>query len=293
MKLFSVWTGSVAIALLLVLAGCSDDATSTAGEGDSAADVVEGSASSGDADPASTTQATPTTESTPDSEPPSDSEPAPSTEPPPQTEPAFEPPPTVRLDDPALGVEPSDTAYRARIDFSMRAELADGTVQEGRIEGDGGKLLEPVVAHSMVVDTEGLTTFPDCLDLAAISPNWVSAYDTFYGGLGDDSGGDLQAEAMLLEAGIMSNGVLVDRYEITLDNIDPEALLSYVTITEAYIDIAREGGYLVKLKIDGQGFNNAFSVDQSEPREIRFELNFSEFNEITEFTVPEGCPVSG
>ncbi len=38
----------------------------------------------------------------------------------------------------------------------MRAELADGSVQEGVLRGDGGKLTDPAESHSFVVGIEGL-----------------------------------------------------------------------------------------------------------------------------------------
>ncbi len=207
---------------------------------------------------------------------------------PPTTQAAFEPPPFVTLDDGILGMEPPDTSYRATLLFTMNAVLDDGTVQEGITVADGGKIINPddaSVAHSFVVDTEGLTDLPDCVDLAALSPNWISVYDTFYGG----DAGDLAGDAMLSEAGIMTNGVVVDRYAITLDNIKPEESNDYESLTEAYVDVAREGGYLVSLVLSGTGFNNTFTVDQSEPRAIVFELNFLEFDSISEFTVPQGC----
>ena len=112
---------------------------------------------------------------------------------------------------------------------------------------------------------------------------------TFYGGLSGEAGGDLMGEATLSEAGVMSNRVLVDRYEISLDNVDPEAEGDYASFTDAHIDIARDGGYVVSLYLNGTGFSNTFTLDQSVPREITYELDFSEFGEITEFTIPAGC----
>ncbi|MDH3471332.1 MAG: hypothetical protein OEM94_08470, partial [Acidimicrobiia bacterium] len=172
--------------------------------------------------------------------------------------------------------------------FTMTRVLSDGTVQMGFLDGDGGKIIDPdtgSVAHSFVVDVNEFATIPDCPDIAALSANWISVYDTFYG---EDSG-DLTGDAFLSEAGIMSNGVLVDRYAITLDNVDPEDLNEYESFTEAYVDIARDGGHMVRLVLSGSGFNNSFSIDQSEARDIVYELDFLEFGTITEFTVPEGC----
>jgi len=203
------------------------------------------------------------------------------------TEPAFEPPAFVTLDDGTLAMEPPDTSYRAMLYFMMTAEMADGTTQEGLTVADGGKIIadDGSVSQSFIVAPEGLVDLPSCLDIAALSPAWISVYDTFYG----EDGGDLAGDAVLSEAGIMNNGVIVDRYEITMDNIDPEESNEYTTLTEAYVDVARDGGFVVTLVLSGTGFNNTFLVDQSEPRDIEFELSFSEFNTITEFTTPELC----
>ena len=56
-----------------------------------------------------------------------------------------------------------------------------------------------------------------------------------------------------------------------------------------HIDIAREGGHVVRIALSGTGTNNTFAIDQTEPREIMYQLDFSEFGEITEFTPPPAC----
>jgi len=259
-------------ALTLLVAACSSDdgsegPTTTLGSASTTAGGVSPTVAAPDTTTATTT--VPVTTST--------------------TEAAFEPPATIVLDDPSLALEPPDVSYRAHLSFEMRAEMADGSVQEGLLEGDGGKLTDPAEMHSFVVAVEGLVDVPGCFDIAAATPQWVSAYDTFYGGLSGDEGGDLMGEAALLEAGIMTNGVFVDRYEITLDNVDGDSEDEYASFDEAYIDIARDGGHVVRLYLNGTGTNNSFTVDQSEPRAIVYQLNFSEFGELTEFTVPDDC----
>jgi hypothetical protein len=271
---------SILVALLLISAACGDT-------------TDEPTAS---AEPPGTTEP-PSTAAPETAAPPTTVAPA-TTQVPATTQPAFEPAPFVTLDDGTLAMEPANTSYRATLLFTMTATLSDGNVQEGTMVADGGKIVDTfldTVTHSFVVDVEGLVDLPDCIDIAALSPTWVSVYDTFYGG----DAGDLTGDALLAEAGIMNNGVLVDRYAITLDNIKPEESNEYASLTEAYVDVARptinerdgavRGGYLVSLVLNGTGFNNTFTVDQSEPRDIVFELDFLEFDTITEFTVPEGC----
>jgi len=263
---------SLMAALGLILAGCGDSATTTTAVADTGAGT-----------PA--TQVTSTTPSVATTLSPATTVPATTAAP---TTVATEPPPFVTLDDGRLALEPPDTSYRATLLFTMTRVLSDGTVQMGFLDGDGGKIIDPdtgSVAHSFVVDVHEFATIPDCPDIAAFSPNWISVYDTFYG---EDSG-DLTGDAFLSEAGIMSNGVLVDRYAITLDNVDPEDLNEYESFTEAYVDIARDGGHMVRLVLSGLGFNNSFNIDQGEARDIAYELDFLEFGTITEFSVPEGC----
>lgn len=266
----------VMAAVAVMVAGCGDSAITTTA-------VVDAGGGTSTTQAASTTTPAATTPSSATTVPPTTAAPATVT-----TEPLFEPLPFVTLDDGRLALEPPDTSYRATLLFTMTRILSDGTVQVGFLDGDGGKIIDPdtgSVAHSFVVDVNEFATIPDCPDIAALSPNWISVYDTFYG---EDSG-DLTGDAFLSEAGIMSNGVLVDRYAITLDNVDPEDLNEYESFTEAYVDIARDGGHMVRLVLNGLGFNNTFTIDQSEARDIMYELNFLEFGTITEFTVPEGC----
>ena len=259
---------SAAVALVLVVAACSssDDAADTA-----STTTVEATTTIAETPTTTMTETTSTTR------------PEPAT----TTEPAFEPAASVTLDDGTLAMEPPNTSYRAMLYFMMTAELADGTTQEGLTVADGGKIIadDGTVMQSFIVAPEGLVDLPECIDIAALSPNWISVYDTFYG----EDGGDLTGDAALVEVGIMTNGVLIDRYEITMENIDPEDSNEYETLTEAHVDIAREGGHLVSLVLSGTGFNNTFLVDQSEPRDIVFELDFSEFNTIEGFTTPESC----
>ena len=259
------------MALILVVASCSssDDAAGTAASTTSPESVTTTMV-----DVSTTIEPEPATTTT-------EAEPATT------TEPVFEPPATVTLDDGTLAMEPPNTSYRATLYFMMTAELADGTTQEGLTVADGGKIIDDdgTVMQSFIIAPEGLVDLPECIDLAALSPTWISVYDTFYG----EDGGDLTGDAALVEVGIMTNGVLIDRYEITMENIDPEDSNEYETLTEAHVDIAREGGHLVSLVLSGTGFNNTFLVDQSEPRDIVFELNFSEFDTIEGFTTPESC----
>ena len=53
---------------------------------------------------------------------------------------------------------------------------------------------------------------------------------------------------------------------------------------EAAVTVSRMGVALI-----GMGRNNTFEFDQTEPQLIEYQLDFSEFGELTELPVPAGC----
>ena len=82
---------------------------------------------------------------------------------------------------------------------------------------------------------EGDATGPQCFAFHTL-PGFIDPYETFL-----DEGGMLMGEAALRESGIEVNGRIVDRYAITIDNIDPndDSGSEVDDLTEAYIDIDR------------------------------------------------------
>lgn len=53
--------------------------------------------------------------------------------------------------------------------------------------------------------------------------------------------------------------------------------------------MARDGGHMVSLVLTGTGLHDTFTVDQSEPRDIVYELDFLEFDTISAFAVPQAA----
>ena len=189
----------------------------------------------------------------------------------------------IDLDDLSLYLEPPDTSYRVTLFFHFLAETADGVV-EGTQLVDGGKLLDPV-RFDITGRAEGEATTPQCFEFHNL-PGFVDAYDSYL-----DEGGLLMGEAALLSAGIESNGRIVNRYQITIDNVDPtdDAGSEVDELTEAYIDIDAEGRFVVRLVLNGRGRSALLTGQPNLVGDIEYSLDFSEFGTIEELLPPEGC----
>jgi hypothetical protein len=194
-----------------------------------------------------------------------------------------EAPPTLDLDNLSLYLEPLDTSYRMTLVFHFVAETPSGTV-DGTQEVDGGKLLEPLT-YELTGRAEGDATGPQCFAFHSL-PGFVDPYAAFL-----DEGGMLMGEATLLAEGLNVNGRNVDRYLITIDNIDPadDAGSEVDELEEAYIDVDRQGGFVVQLVLNGRGRSALLTGQPSLVGDIDYDLDFTEFGTITELRAPEGC----
>ncbi|MEX1207179.1 MAG: hypothetical protein WEE36_01035 [Acidimicrobiia bacterium] len=189
----------------------------------------------------------------------------------------------IDLDDLSLYAEPPDTSYRMTLFFHFRAETASGVV-EGTQLVDGGKFLDPV-HFELTGRAEGEANTPQCFEFHNL-PGFIDPYDTFL-----DEGGMLMGEASLLEAGIVVNDRTVNRYAITIDNVDPtdDAGSEVDTLTDAYIDIDAEGRFVVQLVLNGTGRSDLLTSQPTLIGDIQYSLNFSEFGTVETLQAPEGC----
>jgi hypothetical protein len=188
---------------------------------------------------------------------------------------------TLDLDDPRLYREPRNISYTTSLSFGFESDES-----EGRILGMGGHVYEPSERVDMTVTAEGSASVgvTGCFSQGDI-PTFVSPYDTYL-----EKGGLLGGVATLLEAGASANGVVVDRYAISEENLDPHDPTSpdVRTIDEAYIDVAREGGFVVNLVINGRGVSTLLSGGGGEGQ-IDYALTFSDFDLNIELSLPPGC----
>jgi len=247
------WPGLL-LALVAFAAGCGDDATATTVPGTDATTTTAGS-----------TAATTTTTTAP------------------TTTAGVEVPGILDLDDLSLYLEPEGLSYRTTLDFHFFTDTPN-TV-EGRMLAEGGHVVGPPEVVDLIARAEGDATGPQCFPFST-SPGFIDPYDTFL-----EDGGMLMGESSLLEAGIETNGRLVDRYAITMDNIDPtdDAGSEVDELSEGWIDVDREGGFVVELFLQGRGRSSLLTGSSTLQGDIDYTLDFSEFGTITELLTDGFC----
>lgn len=189
----------------------------------------------------------------------------------------------IDLDDTTLYLEPPDLSYRMTLLFHFVAQTAAGTI-DGTQQVDGGKILDPP-HFELTGKAEGDATGPQCFAFHTL-PGFIDPYDTFL-----NEGGMLMGEAALEQPGIEVNGRIVDRYQITMENIDPsdDAGSEVDELIEAYIDIDRAGRFVVRLVLNGRGRSALLTGQPALVGDIDYSLDFSEFGTISSLAAPEGC----
>ncbi len=213
-------------------------------------------------------------------------------------------PATIALDDPALYDQPSlFNTYRTSMDFTFEAE---GPIT-GTVLLDSATQVEPYAT------TMEFYTFGDAVTGGETVYTFTQILDTQYvifGGLGCqsgvpgiqqnpfevllDAGGMLMGEAVYAGEG-NANGVDTYIYTLTMDNID---LLDTVgkdvrSISNGELQVARDGGYAVRLLLEGRGVNALLSSDPNLEGDMYYELNFYDFDAPVTIDVPAGCAQPG
>ena len=83
-------------------------------------------------------------------------------------------------------------------------------------------------------------------------------------------------------------------YEITLDNMENAVTDEITELKEGRIYIAKDGFYVVRMRIVAVGINEFLSGDPTLVGEVFYELNYYDFNEpVGEIVPPEGCTDMG
>ena len=190
---------------------------------------------------------------------------------------------TLDLDDLSLYLEPAGLSYRTTLDFHFFTDTPN-TV-EGRMLAEGGHLVGPPEVVDLIARAEGDATGPQCFQFS-ISPGFTNPYDAFL-----EDGGMLMGEASLLAKGVETNGRVVDRYAITMDNIDPtdDAGSEVDDLAQGWIDVDREGGFVVELFLEGLGRSSLLTGSSSLQGDIDYTLDYSEFGTITELLTDGFC----
>ena len=237
----------------------------------------------------------------------SDGEPTPteSTAPIDEADPPAEGPSEVlNLDDPAFYMQPEGIeSYRTTLDFTFEAP---GPVI-GSVHLDSATQVEPYATTlefftggRAVMGNNEVFTFTQILDTQYIV---YSGFGCQSGtpGLQEnpfavmlDTGGMLTGEAQFFGEETV-NGVAAYAYTLTMDNIDPNdpAGAGVITLNESWIYVAKDGGYVVRVRLVGQGRNELLSGDSTLVGDIVYELNYLDFNQPVNVQIPRGCTSEG
>jgi len=194
--------------------------------------------------------------------------------------------------------------YEISMDFRFESVEEDGTPVTSAWRLDGVNQVEPPASRYTFTGTgaaslEGsgvfeITTIGDqayffaaemgCINMtldAASSP-----FDTMV-----DTGGMLGNEARRVLPDDTINGVAVYHYEITEDNLDlaDPTSLDVSELTNGAIYVAKDGGYVVRLVLEGRGVSSLLAGDGSLEGDIFYQLDFTPTPSVGKITSPEGC----
>lgn len=106
-----------------------------------------------------------------------------------------------------------------------------------------------------------------------------------------DTGGMLANEVQRVAPDETINGIPVYHYAITQDNLDlsdPTAM-DVREITNGAIYVAKDGGYVVRMLLEGRGVSSLLSGDESLEGDIFYQLDFTPVPSVGDITPPEGC----
>ncbi|MCI0576279.1 MAG: hypothetical protein L0332_19000 [Chloroflexi bacterium] len=213
---------------------------------------------------------------------------------------------SLNLSDPGLyDAPPALTANQIDLLFQYERQNDDGSTTSGQVTGTGGRVVQPP-ALSLVFNAEGSANFVSGNTFTIVQSEGVEYFVLPTGncvadesqqrlqgfGVLLDTGGILSGEAPLLEAGVLVNGVLADRYALSTANVNfshPTAG-DITEIEQGSIAVARDGGYVVQVVLDGRGTSALLAGDAVTEGDIYYELNFTPTAESLAIAIPAGCP---
>lgn len=222
--------------------------------------------------------------------------------------PSSDNPATLNLDDPALYEEMLDVNYYVVMDFNFTAQNPDGTTLFRQVLLNGQRSAnpprssmrfesnDPAVMGGLgfieAADIEGTNYIfiPSVGCVVSSNPDQDNPYDALA-----DTGGFLKGEAPRVESGVLINGVLTDRYEITMDNIDTlDGAGSDVTsLEEGSLYISQADGSLIRLLMRGRGTSALLTNDTTAEGDIHYQMDFTPTADVFNIQPPDDCQDSG
>ena len=212
---------------------------------------------------------------------------------------------SLNLDDASLYAQPAGVnTYRASLVFTFSGTSPDGTPVTGSISGEGAFSLNPSqmsftfqtstseipLANMEIIQVENTLymTSPDlgCFSLPVDAGDMDNPYEEML-----DTGGFLKGQATRVQPDETINDIPVYVYEITSANLDTtDPTTQQVTeITSGRLYVSKEGGYIVRLVIDGRGQNTLLTEANDLIGDVHYELNYFDHNQPVNIAIPDNC----
>ena len=207
------------------------------------------------------------------------------------------------LDDPQTYQEPQEllNSYRIALSFAFEGADADGSPVLGAVSADGERTLDPL-AMSMTFDGLNNASMSEALPFSfslidnsyTFSAPLVGCATIPAGEFQDpftlliDAGGFLLGNAPRMQPDDVINGIPVYGFSLDASNVEPGEL-DIAQFDSGAVYIAKDGGYLVRLEMNGRGTSEMLSGSPDLEGEISYTLNYSDFNQSVDIKPPEGC----
>jgi len=214
-------------------------------------------------------------------------------------------PDSLDLDNPDLFNQPVVDYYRESLLYTFTGVSEDGSLVTGTVNGAGAFSQNPL-AYTMEFYAEGnaligdgtVFTFTQIENTSYIYSQEMSCI-TFSNEDADnpyatmlDTEGDLGGTAQRVMPDEVINGVETYQFKIdatTMDSSDPTTY-DMKEIYDGRIYIAKEGGFVVRLWIEGLGQSELLSGSTVLDGDIYYDLNFFDFNIPLEIVPLAECP---
>ena len=209
----------------------------------------------------------------------------------------------IDFDDPQTYQEPWEliSSYRIALRFAYEGVSSDGVPLSGIVEANGERTLDPL---AMSMTFEGIDTASFTGELP-FSFSLIGDTYTFSGplfGCGTLPAGEFEDPfSLLLDLGGFLTGTAprmfpdevingVPAYGFTLADTNVEAgELDVAEFESGAVYMAQEGGYILRLEINGSGTSEMLSGVPDQVGDITYELNYYDFDQPLDIVPPEGC----
>lgn len=211
-------------------------------------------------------------------------------------------PQSLDLSDPVNFREPTGS-YEVDMRFTFSATRADGTPVDSEVIVDGVAQAEPP-ARRFTFTGSGLPDMAEGDMIQVVTLGDVSYFYTAQAGCISmstpqagtpfdnmvDTGGMVTNEVQRVLPDETVNGVPSYRYALTAENINEDGSEMNVTeVSNGMLYVAKDGGYIVRMVLEGRGTSESFSDDAELEGDISYTLDLTPVASVGEIAIPEGC----